>query len=376
MDVHEGYAVMLVTKRGSRKVVVGPQTALLEYDEVPHVLTLSTGKPKTMDRPYKTVYLQVANNYVTDLVDVETQDYCKVKLKLSYRMNFEGDADQWFSVENYVKLLCDHLRSMVRNCVRRVGIKDFYHDSTDILRDLILGVSETLDDGQKAPRPGRFFSENGLRVFDVEVLEVTLEKDLQALLEVQERASITQALQLQELARKADYTDQSVALSLRIAQAEATLTGAREGLTRQRLDDAAETKTKELSIQKGIQEGQNEVAATARAKQLAEHELAHRIQAATDALKIAFIQQETAATRARMESIQPNLVAALQAFGDQASIERLATAMGAQGFLRTVGGESIVDVLTKILAGSGLAERLPAALNGRAQAARQLASPA
>jgi hypothetical protein len=47
--------------------------------------------------------------------------------------------------------------------------------------------------------------------------------------------------------------------------------------------------------------------------------------------------------------------------------------MGAQAFLKTLGGESIVDILTKALHGSGLAERLPAALNGRAGAtAKQL----
>jgi major vault protein len=375
MDIHEGYAVMLVTKRGNRRVVVGPQTALLEYDEVPHVLTLSTGKPKTMDRPYKTVYLQIANNYVTDIVDVETRDYCKVKLKLSYRLNFEGANQAWFSVENYVKLLCDHMRSMIRNAVRHMGIKDFYHDATDVLRDLILGAAHEADETGRGQRSGRVFEENGMRIFDVEVLDVTLEKDLQALLEVQERASITQALQLEELTRKAEYTSKSVELSLAIAQAETQLNQRKEEFARQRMDAAAETKGKELEIAKGVQDAQNEVAESARAKQVADHELALRIQTAMDELKLSFIREETAATRTRMEAISPNLISALTSFGDQASIERLASAMGAQGFLRTVGGESVVDVLTKILAGSSLAERLPAAMNGRATATSKQLTP-
>jgi major vault protein len=35
-----------------------------------------------------------------------------VELKLVYRVNFEGDDSKWFAVENYVKFLCDHVRSV------------------------------------------------------------------------------------------------------------------------------------------------------------------------------------------------------------------------------------------------------------------------
>jgi major vault protein len=46
-DVWTGFAMMLVRKDGTRRVVKGPQSVLFEYDEVPQVLTLSRGKPKT-----------------------------------------------------------------------------------------------------------------------------------------------------------------------------------------------------------------------------------------------------------------------------------------------------------------------------------------
>lgn len=399
MDVHEGTAVMLVTKRGGRRVIVGPQTALLEYDEVPHVLTLSTGKPKSMDRPLTTVYLMVTNNYVTDIIDAETKDYCKVKMKLSYRLNFEGDPEKWFSVENYVKLLCDHMRSMIRNRVRRTEIKDFYHNATDILRDLILGGAssaprdgrtteqEILDDimgdtsappssPRREPRPGRLFAENGLRIFDVEVLQVELDKDMQALLERQEKLAITQSLELEDLTRKAAYTAKSVPLNVAIAEAEALLKKSKEEFAREQLADAAKTREAQLAIAQGVQEAENAIAEVARANQASEHELKLRIETAMDALKLNFIKEETAATQARMQAVSPQLIAALQSFGDQSSLERLAMAMSAQGFLKTLGGESIADVLSKILAGSGLAERLPAALNGRAQQSKQLSIPA
>lgn len=375
MDVHEGYAVMLVTKRGSRRVIVGPQTALLEYDENPHVLTLSTGKPKSMDKPFKTVYLQIANNFVTDIVEAETKDYCKVQLKLSYRLNFEGSSERWFAVENYVKLLCDNMRSMIRNRVRRVGIKEFYHEATDILRDLILGIANTDNVAAKGQRPGRAFEANGMRIFDVEVLEVKLDKDLQTLLEAQERASMKQALELEELERRAKFAEASKDLQAQVIDAAEAVKQKEEEQRRKRLADEALTKKVAQEQAQVAQEAANLLAQLVRGSKKADHDLQVESQQAVDALRVAMLKAETAATKDRMAAISPDLVAALQAFGDQATIERLATAMGAQAFLKVVGGENIVDILTKALQGTGLGERLPSALNGRVAAvAKQLAT--
>ena len=49
VDVWTGYAVMIISKTGKRRVEQGPTTVLLEYDESLEVLELSTGKPKTTD---------------------------------------------------------------------------------------------------------------------------------------------------------------------------------------------------------------------------------------------------------------------------------------------------------------------------------------
>lgn len=375
MDIHEGYAVMLVTKRGDRRVIKGPQTALLDYDEVPHVLTLSTGKPKNMDKPLKTVYLMVANNYVTDIVDVETQDYCKVKVKLSYRLNFEGAEEsemrKWFSVENYVKLLCDHMRSMIRNRVRRIGIKEFYQNSADLLRDLILGKAK--DEG--GARPGRLFSENNLRIFDVEVLEVNLDPELQKLMERQERAAVQQELELEELQRRALFYGSSKIHQSAIIAAEEDIRSKQEASKRTKQLDEAETKAQAQELAKATAERANEIADLERQKAQAEHEQRVQFQAAMDALKIAIMTAETGSTKERMTAISPNLVSALQAFGDQATLERMATAMGAQSFLQVLGGSSLADVLANALKGTVLGDRLPAALNGiKAPATKQLST--
>src|SRR5262249_2284783 len=59
-----GYAVLVTSKTGRRRVEMGPATVLLDYDESLEILGLSSGKPKTQDRLLETPYLRVENNQV------------------------------------------------------------------------------------------------------------------------------------------------------------------------------------------------------------------------------------------------------------------------------------------------------------------------
>jgi hypothetical protein len=157
--VWTGYAVLVTSKTGRRRVEVGPTTLLLDYEESLEALALSTGKPKTTDKLLETPFLRVENNQVTDVVEVETLDHVFVQLRLSYRVDFEGDALRWFTVENYVKFMCDHVRSVLKGQIRKVAVEAFYASSTDRIRDLILGVPA---DGKRA---GLAFP-NGMRIVD------------------------------------------------------------------------------------------------------------------------------------------------------------------------------------------------------------------
>lgn len=180
IDVWEGYAVMIVSPTGKREVVLGPKTILLNYEESLQVLELSTGKPKNTDQLHRTVYLNIADNYVTDVIDdIETSDHVRVTVKLSNKVNFEGDPNNWFRIENYVKHLCDHVRSVLKGAVKQISIKDFYKDPTSIIRNTILGQKA---DGETS-RPGMGFS-NDMRIHDVEVLKVKIQDErVQGLLE-------------------------------------------------------------------------------------------------------------------------------------------------------------------------------------------------
>ncbi|MCA9693399.1 MAG: hypothetical protein KC636_27635, partial [Myxococcales bacterium] len=212
IDVWTGYAVLVVGKLGERKVVTGPHTHLLEYDETLQVLELSTGVPKRGDKPLRTVYLRTLNNKVSDEVRAETRDLVRVSLRLSYRVNFEGEPAKWFEVENYVKFLTDHMRSMIRHAVKQRGIEDFYANAVTILRDVILGPQ-----GEGGKRAGRVFVENGMRIYDVEILDVTIGDDsIAALLVGAQHAVVQQTLALAAEQRKLRFTEESEAVARKI----------------------------------------------------------------------------------------------------------------------------------------------------------------
>ncbi len=105
-----------------------------------------------------------------------------------------------------------------------------------ILRDVILGVA-----GEDGERPGRRFDENGMRVYDVEVLEVTIGDEAIAELLVQaQHAAVQQTLSLAAEQRRLDMVRQAEAVTQQVAEAKsATLQQAialrtREGEQQQR----------------------------------------------------------------------------------------------------------------------------------------------
>lgn len=199
VNIWPGYAVMVTNRTGDRRVEVGPKMILLDYDETLMPMELSSGKPKTTDRVVRTVYLRTANNQVSDIVSVETRDLVSVDIRISLRANFEGASSaerlRWFDVENYVKLMTDHVRSRLRRAAKRHGIQEFYRDTIDIVRDAILG-DPPAEGGQ---RPGLVFNECGLRVHDVEILQVSIRDNQVAslLLDAQTRA-LNGAIQLSQ----------------------------------------------------------------------------------------------------------------------------------------------------------------------------------
>lgn len=356
IKLRTGYAVLVVSPSGTRKVIVGPQTYLLEYDEDLEVIEFSTGTPKTDDRLDRTVYLRVLNNKVSDIVRAETADFCQVSVQLSYRLNFEGNPEKWFQVENYVKFMTDHLRSLLRNVIKRYSVMDFYANSINIIRDAILGQLD-----EKGKRAGRVFEENDMRIYDVEVLDVNIgDSGIEALLINNEHDIIKQALKIAGEKRKLTYTQESESIIRDITETQSK--------TRQQaMDLQSEELLKQLSV--SVTKLENEILLkekdlqaqlTQRAtfEQLVASEL--KVKEDTEQLRItlaqAELEQELAKIAAEVkavvdkaQAISPDFIAALQAFSDKALAEKMAESMAP---LSILGGKSVAEVLSNLLKGT------------------------
>lgn len=208
INVWTGYAINVVSKTGNREVVVGPTTRLLNYDETLESIELSTGHPKTTNRLFETAYLRVENNKISDLINIQTKDFVNVQVNVSYCVDFlEQYKDKWFSVENYVKYMCDRERSLLKREAKKHNIEDFYENAADIVRRIILDIdtnttTTTTEENGRPKRPGRFFSENGMLVHDVEVLSISVDRDIANILENHQTEMIQKTLELSDATKR------------------------------------------------------------------------------------------------------------------------------------------------------------------------------
>ena len=361
INIWTGYAVLVVSKTGERKVIVGPKAYLLEYDENLEYMELSTGTPKSDNNLYKTVYLRVLNNKVSDIVTAETKDLCQVRVHLSYRVNFEGSPDKWFNVENYVKFLTDHMRSLIRNIVKQKGIEEFYAQAISIIRDTILGVPE----GGK--RPGRAFEENGMKIYDVEVLDVNIgDSTIAGLLVQAQHTSVQQAIQVAQEHRKLEITRETEEIKQQIAQVQAETS--QKGLT---LEIEEVKKNLELALTQIASEIHTEdsrlsakLAQQDKLSDISKSELErHKLEREQELMlaekllhqKLVEVKADVDAVVAKAGAVSPELIAALQAFSDKHLAEKMAETMAP---LAIIGGKSISEVFSNLLRGTPLEDIL------------------
>jgi major vault protein len=205
IEVWPGFAVLAVGSEGSRRVIEGPEVILLDYDEKLGFMNLSTGKPKSTDKLYKTAYLCVQNNQVGDIVSFESKDHVKGTIKISLRVNFEGstpeDKLKWFGVDNYVKYLTDHVRSIIAGMAKKKTIAEIKSDYVNLVRDSILGEKMEGND-----RKGMKF-DNGMRVVEVEVLEIKLvDQQISALLDQAQQQVVRSNIELDQSQRELEVS--------------------------------------------------------------------------------------------------------------------------------------------------------------------------
>ena len=322
--VPSSFAV-LVTARSSREVVRGPQTRVLAFDEDLEVLELSTGKPKTQERTLRTCFLQVDGNKVSDVLRLKTGDHNEVEVSVSYRVSFVGvDETSWFNVKDYVALLCDHAGSLLRAAARACSIETFYQNGTEVLRTAILGEKH-----EGEPRPGRHFEENGMWIYDLEVLDMRiLDPEVQVLLAgAQKNAIVAEVTRRQELLR----------LDTEKLKEQVRRTICEEQSTTMKTERERVEKKREVDL--ATAEASAAVSGVADAARLLSKERENE-------LERKMLDARVAAFRDQMSALAPELVATLKTLGhQQLAIELSKNASP----LAILGGESVTDVVTRLL---------------------------
>ena len=364
LDVWTGYAVNVVSKNGTRKVVRGPQTILLDYDQTLEELQLSTGNPKTTDKVEHTVFLRYENNKVSDIISVETKDFVECSVKVSYCVDFDpAYMDSWFSVDNYVKYLCDRIRSLLKREVKKHTIEDFYQNYSDIVRNIAIGYSEdTTSEKASNKHEGRFFRENGMFVKDCEVLSLTVESEIAEILESHQRDMVEKSLELSDAEARVKVAEALFDAEKKENELASTKLINRMNLqgeeARRKLEIQAEVNRKQEAEKQAAKQAEKDMQVVIDA--IHDAEMARK-QKEVDA-KIAEQQALASIEKAKqsayaetvakiMESIQPDLVAAIQSQSEAKTFNGIAQGIAPYAL---ANGESAAEFVDRLLRGTTL----------------------
>ena len=352
IEIGSGHAVQIVDKSGARRVVRGPQTALLEWGEALEALALSTGTPKSSQALLQTAFLQVAGNQVSDRVDVVSSDLVEAAVTVKYRVSFEGDESRWFAVDNYVKLLCDHASSLIKAAARQIPIRRLRAEIAGIVRDTVLGAKG------EGPRLGLAFAENCMRVTDVEVheLEVT-DEEVGELLATAQLHAIHSAIEVAEKESALADRRRLEEIDRQLAQAEHETK-----LLRAQLDEEREGRLFVLQERRQAQHARllelkrtAEIADAAREGEVREQRLLAQAREAEasllererrQALDAVLLREQTEAAVRQATAFSPDLVAALTRLGDAQLLSALSANFGE---LAAVEGRGLLETARKFL---------------------------
>ena len=367
IDVWTGYAVNVISKNGDRKVVCGPQTVLLDYDQTLEELQMSTGKPKTTDRLLKTVYLRYENNKVSDYIDVETKDFVRCRVRVSYCVDFLKEyQDKWFNVDNYVKYMCDRIRSEIKRVVKNYTIEEFYREYVDIVH--AMAVNSGCEVEGTDHKKGRFFSENGMLVHDCDVLGIDIDSEVEEMLVAHQQEMIVQSLKLADAEKRvtiaeklayAERKEQELRTQELINKMELQRAEAMRKLEIQsevnRIQETEDTAKKQAEAEMQVLIDKIHDASLVRKEKDYEQELEYKKNLA--ALEQAKQQAYASTVSQIMMSIGPDLVAAMNSKSNADMTVAISEALAPYALAK---GESVADVVNKLLRGTSLED----AVNG------------
>jgi major vault protein len=255
--------------------------------------------------------------------------------------------------------MVDHLRSLIGNTVRNIGVQEFYTNAVNVLRDTVLGVK----DEETGERKLRHFTENGMTVYDLELINITVkDPEVAKLLADSRQATLLDAVKLERAKQQLILVTGTEDANRQIALQQA--------ITKEQSDKLkAEAAAREVETRKAEVEAINslELLRQENARQAAE------IEAKTKALyletakaqkdldqtyaekeaarKITLLVEEAKAQTTRMQAVNPALVEALVALAQTGQFEAIAEHLAPLSIVR---GESLSGTLQSMFAGTPL----------------------
>lgn len=366
INIWTGYAVNVISKNGNRKVVCGPQTILLDYDQTLEVLRLSSGTPKTEDYPIKTVYLKYENNKVSDVIPIETKDFVTARIKVSYCVDFDKDyMDKWFNIEDYVKYLCDRQRTLIKKECKKYTIEELYQNYSDIIHDVAINKTSSSENADRGP-DRRFFHENGMFVYDCDVLYLDVDDQVRELFEDEQYEMVKRTITLANASRKEEIAKQLDEIDRQHRQMENEtaiyLAKLKKELEETKLNSKAEVARLEEQEAAARQQAELDLQDTLNQIQKAKLERQKALDAAKQEAEIAKAQLETARQTAYTESVEkimqaisPDLVSAITTASESETLRSVSESLAPYALAQ---GRPISTVVNDLVRGTTLEETL------------------
>ena len=356
VNVWPGYAIQTLRQDGTRRTVVGPQTVLLEYDENVHVLTLSSGTPKRNSVKTRVAYLKLRDNRVSDEIDAETSDCLKVKVNVSYWVDFVGtESNKWFATENYVESLTDALRIRIKEVCKNINVEDFYRNIHNIIKNEVntaeIGVFDTL--GMQLKN----IEVNWAKIEDKDITIILnntradlIKKKFEVTLQEQKRDAI---LELNRIHRDIELIEANTRKTQHELEKDNILRA--QELTRLSAENEKVEKEEHLKIALAEQLLNNQIGQEKIKGEYDKIKLNLGFRKSELVLRLDELKAQTDAWNSRMTSVSPHLIAAISDFANKDALARVAESMAPMALL---GGKSVAEVIQGLLKGTVLEKSL------------------
>ena len=275
-------------------------------------------------------------------------------------------------MENYVKFLTEHLRSLIRNMVKKHGIEEFHAEAIDILRDAVLGASG--EEGAK--RKGRAFEENGMRIYDLEVLGVRIgDSRIASLLVDAQHDTVQTTLGIQTKQRELELTRRQAVIERELAEISTETAKEKSELEQEgikatlaanlvRIAASAEADQAKLKNEASQQDILDELGKRKLARERSEADQELSIEGERQKLELDGLNAQTTSFEKRFAAIQPDLVAAINAYGTQDFAQKMAVALAPLAIMEQQGVSHLIERFFK---GTPLASAFEKALQPSAK---------